>query len=180
MKKKETTTIEEKAIEIKGSVARHEIVKKVVNIFIDSESHQRGHGIKFRYPVENLSIGKKLFIFRPAGLSKWNFGFKVEVLKEFELGRGTHNEIISDFQNKKQENPQRFNDLLEALITLYNCSENDVDRLLEKYPDLQMIFQTGAKVDVLLKVVKWMFIMKDIVYWNYKGRAMLYNAIREA
>jgi len=52
--------------------------------------------------------------------------------------------------------------------------------VLENYPDLQTSFQTGAKADVLLKIVKWMFIMEDIVYWNYKGRAMLYNAIREA
>jgi len=180
MKKKETTTIEGKVIEIKGSLTRDEIVKKVVNIFIDTESHHRGHGVKFRYLVENLSTGRQLFIFRPAGLNKWNFDFKVEVLEEFGLGRGTHDEIKSDFQNKKQENPQKFNKLLEALTTLYNCLENDVDRLLKNYPELRMSFQTGAKVDVLLKVVKWMFIMEDIVYWNYKGRAMLYNAIIEA
>jgi hypothetical protein len=97
MKKKETTTIEGETIEIKGSMSRDEIVKKVVNIFIATESSQRGHGVKFRYPVENLSIGKKLFIFRPGGLNKWNFDFKVEVLEEFGVGRGTHNETISDF-----------------------------------------------------------------------------------
>ena len=180
MKKKKTTTIEGEAIEIEGSLTRDEIVRKVVNIFIDAESHQRGHGVKFRYPVENLSTGEQLFIFRPAGLNKWNFDFKVEVLEEFGLGRGTHEEIISDFQNKKQENPPKFNDLLKALTALYNCSENDIDRLLKNYPDLQTSFKTGAKVDILLKVVKWMFIMEDIVYWNYKGRAMLYNAIMEA
>jgi len=179
MKKKETTTIEGEAIEIEGSLTRHEIVRKVVNIFIDTENQQRGHGVKFRYPVENLSINKQLFIFRPAGLNKWNFDFKVEVLEEFGLGRGTHDEIVSDFQNKKLENPQKFTELLKALSSLYNCSENNVDQVLKNYPDLQTSFQTGAKVDVLLKVVKWMFIMEDIVYWNYKGRAMLYNAIRE-
>ena len=180
MKKKETVTIDGETIEIRGSLTRDEIVKKVVNIFIDAESHQRGHGVKFRYPVENLSTGEQLFIFRPAGLNKWSFDFKVEVLEEFGLGKGTHDEIISDFQNKKRENPRKFNDLLDALTTICNSSENNVDRVLENCPDLQTAFQTGAKVDVLLKVVKWMFIMEDIVYWNYKGRAMLYNAIREA
>ncbi|MCD6385548.1 hypothetical protein J7M23_07185 [Candidatus Sumerlaeota bacterium] len=178
MKKKKTVTIECEPIEIKGSLSREEIVKKVINIFIATESYQRGHGVKFRYPVENLSINKKLFILRPAGLRKWNFDFKVEVLEEFRLGKGTHDEIVSDFQSKKQENPQRFKDLLDALSTLYNCLENDVDVVLGNYNALQKTFQTGAKVDVLLKVVKWMFIMEDIVYWNYKGRAMLYNAIK--
>lgn len=114
MKKKETTIITEKMIEIKGVLARHDIVRKVVNIFIDAESQQRGHNV-----------------------------------------------------------------LLQILTAIYDCSENDVDRLLENYPNLQTSFQMGAKVDVLLKVVKWMFIMEDIVYWNYKGRAKLYDAIKE-
>lgn len=180
MKKNRITIIDGQAIEIKGSLARHEVVRKVINIFIDTESPQRGRGIKFRYPVENLSINKQLSIFRPAGLNKWNFDFKVEVLEEFGLGKGKHKDIILDFQNKKRETPQKFNMLLEAITALHNCSESDVDRLLENYPDLQTSFRAGAKVDILLKVIKWMFIMEDIVYWNYQGRSMLYNALMEA
>ncbi|MCJ7508998.1 MAG: hypothetical protein MUO85_09785 [candidate division Zixibacteria bacterium] len=95
------------------------------------------------------------------------------------MWKRNNNEIILDFQNKKQENPQKFNILLQVLTAIYDCSENDVDRLLANYPDLETSFQMGAKVDVLLKVVKWMFIMEDIVYWNYKGRAKLYDAIKE-
>jgi len=131
--------------------------------------------------VENLSsVNRPLFIFRPGGLrGKWNFDFKVEVPEELGLGRGTHDEVISDFVRKKQENPQKFGILLQALTTIYNCLENDVDRVLEKYSDLQASFQTGANVEVLLKIVKWMFIMEDIVYWNYQGRAMLYSALEE-
>ena len=179
MKKVEKKIITGGKIEIKGAMSRHEIVRKVINIFIDVENQFRGKGVKFRYPVENLSINKRLFIFRPGGLNKWNFDFKVEVLEEFRLGRGRHNEIKLDFQNKKQENPQKFNILLDALTAMYDCSENDVDQLLEIYSDLQTSFQTGARVDVLLKIVKWMSIMEDIVYWNYKGRTMLYDELRE-
>ncbi|MEA1995825.1 MAG: hypothetical protein U9N18_06760 [Campylobacterota bacterium] len=47
MKKKETTIITGEMIEIKGVLARHDIVRKIVNIFIDAESQQRGHGVKF-------------------------------------------------------------------------------------------------------------------------------------
>lgn len=165
-------------IGIKGSLSRHEIVREVVNTFIDSESQHRGKGIKFRYFVENLSNNKKLFIFRPGGLNKWNFDFKVEVLEEFGLGRGTHKEIVADFKNKKQENPKKFIILLDAVENLYNCSENNVDRLMKKYHNLQASFKRGARVDVLLKILKWMFIMEDIVYWNYQGRSMLFNAIK--
>ncbi len=63
-------------------------------------------------------------------------------------------------------------------MKVYNCC-NDIDQLLQDVPDLENSFRTGAKADVLLKVVKWMFIMEDIVYWNYKGRAKLYNYLME-
>jgi hypothetical protein len=174
-------------IEIEGSMTRHEIVQKVINIFIDTEYQERGKGVRFLYPVEQLHDDarplspdeKKLFIFRPAGLRKWNFDFKVNVTPEMGLGKGTHEEIASDLRRKKQENPQGFGQLLEALNEIYSCSENDVDQVLGKYPNLKTSFQSGAKVEVILKVVKWMFIMEDIVYWNYEGRAKLYGYLKE-
>jgi hypothetical protein len=175
-------------IEIKGSMTRHEIVQKVVNTFIDTEHEQRGRGVKFWYPVEQLPSSlqllsedkdNRLFIFRPGGLQKWNFDFKVNVTPELGLGRGTHAEIASDLSNKKQENPQEFVKLIDAIEEIYSGSENDVDKVLAKYPHLQASFQTGANVEVLLKVIKWMFIMEDIVYWNYEGRAKLYNYLKE-
>ena len=154
-------------------------MRKIINTFIDTESQQRGKGVKFRYPVENLSTGAQLFIFRPGGLNKWNFDFKVEVPEGLGLGKGSHKEIAADLRSKKQENEQEFGKLLQAITEVYDCSENDVDLILGSYPDLRTSFQTGAKVEVLLKVVKWMFIMEDIVYWNYQGRAMLYGALKE-
>jgi hypothetical protein len=175
-------------IEVKGSMTRHEIVQKIVNTFIDTEHEQRGRGVKFWYPVEQLPSSlqllsedkdNRLFIFRPAGLRKWNFDFKVSVTPELGLGEGSHEEIASDLRNKKQENQQKFSELLRALTNVYDCSENDVDKILAGYPDLQAPFETGAKVEVLLKVLKWMFIMEDIVYWNYDGRAKLYNFLKE-
>jgi len=173
-------------IEIKGSLSRHEIVKKIVNIFIDTEYQHRGKGVVFWYPVEQLPSDAQLlpekgqlFILRPGGLRKWNFDFKVNVPPELRLGKGSHEEIASDLRNKKSENSQKFGKLLEAINEIYSCSENDVDHLLRKHPFLQSSFQTGGKVEVLLKVIKWMFIMEDIVYWNYEGRAKLYNYLKE-
>ena len=134
-------------IEIKGSMTRHEIVKKVVNTFISTEHEQRGRGVKFWYPVEQLpsslqplSKEDRLFIFRPGGLQKWNFDFKVNVTPELGLGKGTHDEMASDLRNKKAENPQEFKKLIEAIADVYSGSENDVDQILKKYPDLQASF----------------------------------------
>lgn len=173
-------------IEIKGSLNRHEIVQKVINTFINTEYQERGKGVQFRYPVEQLPDdaqllpdSTQLFIFRPGGLQKWNFDFKVNVTPEMGVGKGKHEDIASDIRNKKKENPQEFGKLIEALADVYGGSENDIDQILTKYPGLQASFQTGAQVDVLLKIVKWMFIMEDIVYWNYDGRAKLHNFLKE-
>jgi len=162
-------------IEIKGLLTRHEIVKRIINIFINTEYQQRGKGVQFWYPVEKLPGNAQLFILRPGGLRKWNFDFKVNVTPEMGFGKGQHGDIASDIKNKKYENPQKFGQLLQAINKIWSRSENNVDQVLVKYPDLQTSFHTGANVEVLLKVIKWMFIMEDIVYWNYEGRAFLYN-----
>lgn len=165
-------------ISLSDKMTRHEIVQKVVNLFISNEYLYRGKGIQFWYPVENLSNGEQLFIKRPGGLQKWNFDFKVNVEPEFGLGKGTHAEIFADFQAKKSELPRKYAELMKALTEIYDC-HNDVDKVLEDSPSITSTFNTGAKVDILLKVVKWMFIMEDIVYWNYKGRAKLFNYLME-
>jgi hypothetical protein len=177
-------------IEIKGEMTRHEIVQKVVNIFIQTEHEQRGKGVKVWYPVENLPSSSqlllkgedenhRLFIFRPGGLQKWNFDFKVNVTPELGLEKGKHADIASDLGNKKQENPKKFVKLIDAIEIIYSGSENDVDKVLAKYPNLRASFKTGTQVEILLKILKWMFIMEDIVYWTYDGRAKLYNFLKE-
>ncbi len=95
------------------------------------------------------------------------------------LGKGTHAEIEAEFKNKKRENNKAFAELLEVIEEMCNGSETNVDKILEKRPRLQKSFETGAKVEVLLKVLKWMFIMEDIVYWNYDGRMKLYNYLKD-
>lgn len=168
--------IKGKEIKIKGSIARHEIVRKVVSTFISTEYNKKRKGVIFKYPVENLKNKQQLFIIRPG--HKKNFDFKVEVIKKMGLGEGSHKEIALDLRKKRQENQQKTNNLLEAISELYHCLENDVDRVLEKYPDLKKGFQKGARVEVILKIIKWLFIMEDIIYWDNEGRAFLYNFLR--
>jgi len=160
-------------IEVKGCLPRHKIVRKVIGTFIKAEYQEKGKGVEFWYPVENLPDNKRLFIVRPG--HKKNFDFKVEVTEEMGLREGSHNQIALDLRGKGQENQQKFKDLLQVIEEIYHCSENDINRLLEIHPGIKKAFQIGAEVEVLLKVVKWLFIMEDIVYWDNEGRAFLYN-----
>jgi len=171
--KKEITS---KRIRIQGSLPRNEIVKKVVNTFIENEYHQKGKGVTFRYPVEKLPNNKYLYISRPG--HKKNFDFKVEITEEMVVEEGKHNQIALCLREMKQDNPKKFNVLLEAIEKVFHCEENDVDRLIERYTHLKQAFQNGVSPESILKIVKWMFIMEDIVYWDVEGRAFLYNYLR--
>lgn len=53
-----------------------------------------------------------------------------------------------------------------------------MDKILEKYHNLNKSFKKGAKVEILLKIVKWLFIMEDIVYWDNEGRSFLFNFLK--
>lgn len=163
-------------IEIKGDLPRHHIVKKVVNTFIKTEYLKKGKGVVFKYPVEILPDKQLLYIARPG--HKKNFDFKVEVVINHGVGEGSHREIAEDLRKKRKENPKAFMMLSEVLTKIYNSTENDVDALLKKHRLLKKSFKKGGNVELLLKIIKWMFIMEDIVYWDNEGRAFLYNFLR--
>src|SRR3972149_1828551 len=176
MAKKEKTRIKGPWIIIKSDLPRHRIVRKVVNTFIKTEYRRKGRGIGFKYPVEKLPNGEMLSIARPG--HKKNFDFKVDVVPEHGFGDGSHQEIASDLRRKRKENQKEFERLLEVIAEIYNCSENDVGVLLKKYRGLKHAFKTGGSIEVLLKILKWLFIMEDIIYWDNEGRAYLFNALR--
>jgi len=173
MAKKEKTVITGKSIEIKGSLARHKIIKKVVNAFIKTEYRKKGKGVVFRYPVEHLSNDQLLYIVRPG--HKKNFDFKVDVATSYGLGSGSHKEIALDLRKKNSKNPRKFKKLWQAIADIYHCKESDIDVISKKRVGLKRPFKSGAKPELLLKVIKWLFIMEDIVYWDNEGRSFLFN-----
>jgi hypothetical protein len=176
MAKKEKTRLKGPWIIIKGNLPRHLIVKKVVNTFIKTEYQRKGKGIGFWYPVEKLPNCEMLCIVRPG--RKKNFDFKVDVVSTHGFGEGSHKEIVEDLRRKGKENQKDFGLLLDAITEIYNCSESDVNVLMKKYRGLRNSFKTGGSIETLLKILKWLFIMEDIVYWDNEGRAFLFNFLK--
>lgn len=167
---KKKDAIEGSEIRIGKHSGRFEIVKTVVTTFIDFEKDKKGKGIEFRYPVEDLSNGEKLYIRRPG--VKWNFDFKVEIPANCGLEEGRHDQIALLLRKIREQDGEEFNRLWQMITNLYNCSNNDVGSMLAENP---ILYPEEPKADVLLKVIKWLFIMEDIIYWHYEGRAFLYN-----
>ena len=162
--------IEGPEIRIVEPLERFAIVRKVVTHFIEFEKDKKGKGIEFRYPVENLSTGGKLYIHRPG--VKWNFDFKVEIPPDCGLEEGRHDQIGILLRNINESPESKFDDLWGIIHNLYHCKNNNVDAMLR---NKSISYVDNIAPDVLLKVIKWLFIMEDIIYWHYEGRAFLYN-----
>jgi len=169
-KKKQEQVIEGPEIRIRGQYDRFEIVRRVVNTFIEFEKDKKGRGIEFRYPVEDLSNDGKLYIHRPG--VKWNFDFKVEIPENCGMEEGRHDQIALLLRRLNETDSQRFTILWKMITSLYTCSNNDVDSMLLQN---SISYENAPSIETLLKVIKWLFIMEDIIYWHYEGRAFLYN-----
>ena len=164
--------IKGKPINIRGKIKRHEIVRRVLNAFIDNEYKKKGKGVYFIYPVENVGEDHELCIARPG--HKKNFDFKVQVEEWHKISEGSHDDIAEAVRSLKYSSVRRFNKFWEVLEIIYLCEESNVEKAIEKGPRKTKL--PRRLVDIL-KIIKWMFIMEDILYWDNEGRAFLFNAL---
>ncbi len=157
--------------------SRKELRDFVVKTFLEEKGGYRKDGVKhvtrYKYFVEKLHDGRRIFLLRPTFLNK-GIDFQVWVEK-FEGGqdkRPSHKDILQDIRAKLTENKAEAIKLLEAIREVWNCKEPE--KALETH---RFNFENGFPVELLLKALKWLFIEQDITYWNYDGRAMLFSAI---
>ncbi len=177
MPAKKTRIIEGPELRIVGKLNRFDIVKKVVEHFIDFERYYKG-GVQFRYPVEKLSSSDRLYIHRPG--IKWNFDFKVIIPENSGLKEGRHDQIAKLLLKIQRNKQKEFKKIWSALSSLYHCENNDVDELINKLKIANRLSIAGETlfIDVILKVIKWLFVMEDIIYWHHEGRAFLFNFVK--
>lgn len=165
------------AVPNKGS--RQEIREKVVYEFLKEEPGTGTGDLasKYIYYVEKLRGGNRIFLSRPAPLNKgFDFIIRVEGIN-FNAGRGrvrtnpTHADIQQDLEHKKAENPKLYALLFRLIQQIYACRQIQ----LKDYSNVN--FKAGYPTDLILFVIKWLFIEQDITYWNFSGRAMLMSKI---
>jgi len=155
---------------------RREVVKKFLSEPCGYWKDGVKHVTRFKYFVEKLEDGRRVFLLRPTYLNKGiDFQVWVEKYDCFNDQRPSHKDIFNDLIKKKAENSRGFGRLMELIGEVWNCKEPDSILL---YSD-RTAFRTGMPVEMLLKVLKWLFIEQDVTYWNYDGRMMLKMAIDE-
>ncbi|HEX4378605.1 MAG TPA: hypothetical protein VH022_01105, partial [Candidatus Acidoferrum sp.] len=88
--------------------------------------------------------------------------------------RPSHDTMVEDIFSKLKENPGQKKALLAAVERVWQCEEPD-----KVLADTHLIFKKGLSAELLLKVLKWLFVEQDITYWNYDGRMMLWRGIQK-
>ena len=157
--------------------SRVELREIVVSQFLKEEPGLgRGNDAShYRYNVEALSDGRRIYLTRPAYLKK-GFDFRINVEGTiFQTGQEypKHDDIFGDLREKRGENPAMCRRLHQAIERVYNCE--DPEDILPEYADIK--FNVGHSVDLILKVIKWFLIEQDIRDWNYSGRQMFKTGI---
>lgn len=159
--------------------SREQLRKKAVETFLAEKPGYWKNGIKhvtrYKYFVETLKDGRKVFLLRPTYLNKGiDFQVWVEKFDGEEDGRPSHKNIFGDLEIKKKESEADFPKLLKAIERIWNCDEPE-----EVLKDVNFRYNEGFSIEMLFKILKWLFIEQDITYWNYDGREMLKRAIDE-
>jgi len=169
----------EKKVKITQTGERNTTRSKVVRCFLREKpgTGKKGLASKYRYYVEELPSGKRVFLERPAW-NKRGFDFIIHVEGEIFSNRKTnpaHKDIFKELSRKKQEGPREYKKLFRMIERVFQCE--DPEDFIEECRSL--CFESGLEAEVLLKVIKWFFIEQDIRYWNYSGRNMFMEGVRK-
>lgn len=155
---------------------RAEQRRRVVETWLAERPGTTAERHTYRYDVETLSNGRKIYIKRPARLNK---GMDFVIYCEGWLKNKTN----------PNDKPPSFRHLLDAITTFANPSgSRDLVRLTAIHDGLRRVWQCeppetvqsadralDGNVDAerILKLAKWFFIEQDLTYWTESGREML-------
>lgn len=159
-------------LNLSGS-SRKELRDKTISKFLEEHSGYwvdgKKHVTRYKYFVEQLKDGRRIYLLRPTFLNKGiDFQVWVERMNGEEDKRPSHKNVIEDLKLKKLESSSKIKLLMSLITEVWNCKEPDA--CLKENP---LSFKGGFSVELLLKILKWLFIEQDITYWNYDGRTML-------
>jgi len=132
---------------------------------------------KYRYYVEVLDSGSRIYLERPGRLNK-GCDFVVYVENEFLHKNGndkppSHEDMRIDLEQKKNSltRPQ-WQSVLKAIKVIYVVgSFSQATSYLTNLPP------TGRSFELVLKVCRWFFIEQDITYWAGDGRDKFYKEV---
>lgn len=161
------------------------------NVITEFLKEEPGTGNKdltssYIYNVEKIDGEGVIFLSRPAHLNK-GFDFVVHV-EGMVFGNNKtnprHSDILDDLTNKLVYLESQGDDVVEwarkdilSMIqkVFYGVETNLIVENFEPTYDLSGL--PGMSFEMILKILKWLFIEQDICYWNWSGRNMLMKGL---
>ncbi len=153
--------------------------RDAVRTFLLQQWAQENVGNKYRYFVETLADGSRIYLERPGRLNK-GCDFVIYAENKYLWKNGNdrppdHDFVLDDLRNKKQMlTPTHWQNLLKGILVIYNCGTYST--ALQQMGKLPIV--SGHSYELLLKLIRWFFNEQDVTYWSGQGRAMFYNAIQ--
>ncbi len=155
--------------------------RALISCFLNEEAGiGRGDAAsRYQYNVESYG-NYGIFLKRPTQLNK-GFDFTVNVQgmyfkKNRRYSNPSHNDIIEALNCCRNEYPNKYNAVKEAIIAIYECDDIDLSHINACFLDYE-----GAEhpIQIILLAIKWLFMEQDCAYWNYSGRRMLFEALKQ-
>ena len=174
-------SLSERTHTVHGST-RADIRKEIVNLFLQEEPGT-GTGencTKYWYKVETLNE-YSIILKRPVPLNK-GFDFTVNVDGLFFKNKRrythpSHSDIFAALNYVRENNSAGYAQIRTALTKIYECQPYDRNSITGfSFLDYQ---ENQHPIEIILLATKWLFIEQDITYWNWSGRNMLWNFIKD-
>lgn len=163
------------------STNRSDIRKEVTNWFLQEipGAGKNDNCSRNIYTVENYG-SLSITLNRPAGLNK-GFDFVVNIQGMFFKGKRrhsspSHNDIVSCLKQVQQNNATHYNNNIKPIInSIFNCQNITFGTSIASFTDC---YGNQQPIEIILLAIKWLFIEQDITYWNWSGRQMLYDVLK--
>ena len=166
----------EKELDIDHISSREEARKHLLVTYALEDCH-----IKTRYYVETFDNGKRIYIERPARLNKGCdfivYAENIIICKNGNDKAPSHKDVLHDLSQKKDAlTSEQYDELLNAIKCIY-----ELKPYLEAVQHVNSLphVDVGWSYELLLKLLRWLFVEQDITYWADEGRKMLYDKILE-
>ena len=162
---------------------RTDVRNEIINLFL-LEEPGTGRGelcSQYHYVVDEYD-GYQIILHRPATLNK-GFDFTVNVngfffFKNRRYTHPSHNDIIDVLMDVTLTySEEEYRKVMEQIHAVFNCEEPNFNEIRNIYfTDCDEIERPIA---IIVLAIKWLFIEQDVTYWNWSGRMMLRNKLRD-
>lgn len=137
---------------------------------------------RYRYDVEKLAnTNYGIYLKRPTRLNKgFDFTVNVEGLyfkNKRKYSNPSHDDIINALSSCKTNFSNIYQSQIKQYIKdIYNCNPVNFESLSgATFPEYNL---NQHPIEIILLAIKWLFMEQDCAYWNYSGRAMLFEKLQ--